>query len=518
VAQGPDPRPFGLRILGTPDEPSRLSRLRVQVLLTVSVVGWNFGGVAAVFVLAAFVIPGAPTLTDTPRVAVLNMIAGAVYTGLAVIVGVKWGTRLVSEHAAWLRSDRPPNEAEQRFVLQIPLILTGVQAALWLPAVGVFAVFNTLLGDHLNVQIALTVLLGGLLTCSNSYVVSELITRPLAARALAGGPPPRTRVPGVQARAVLAWLLGSAVPVAGLMAVAVVALSRPAITTTRLAITVLALGGLMLALGLRITWVAARANADPIQGLRHAVDRVERGDFDVAVPIYDGTEIGLLQSGFNRMAAGLRERERIRVVFGRHVGEDVARTALEEVDGAILGGTTYDVGVLFVDMIGSTRLAASLPPDEVVSILNRFFEVVVNVVVDHGGLVNKFEGDGALVVFGAPVRVAGPATAALAAGRDLATRLAQEAPDFEAGIGVAAGRAVAGNIGTPARHEYTVIGDPVNEAARLTDLAKGLPGRIVASETAVRQADPEEASRWQVGAPVLLRGRASPTRIATPAG
>jgi adenylate cyclase len=517
VDTGPASRPFGLRILGSPDEPSRLTRLRVQVLLTISIVTWNLGGVAAVFLLAAFVIPGAPKLADAPRVAVLNIIGGAVYTGVALIVGIKLGTRLVSRKAGWLRSERPPNEAEQRFVLQIPLILTGVQAALWLPAAAVFAVFNAVLGDHLSVQIALTVLLGGLLTCSNSYVVSELIARPLAARALAGGPPSRSRVPGVLTRAVLAWLLGSAVPVAGLMAVAVVALTRPAITTTRLALTVLVLGGIMLALGLRITWMAARANSDPIKSLRHAVDRVEHGDFDVSVPIYDGTEIGLLQAGFNRMAAGLREREHIRDVFGRHVGEDVARTALEELEGeAALGGVNCEVGVLFVDIIGSTALTISRSPSEVVDMLNRFFAVVVDVALNHGGLVNKFEGDGALVVFGAPVPVPNPAAASLAAGRELAARLATETPDFEAAIGIGAGNAVAGNIGAQARYEYTVIGDAVNEAARLTDLAKGLPGRIVASESAVRAAGPPESDQWTLGDEVALRGRPTPTRIATP--
>jgi len=517
VASASTSRPFGLRILGSPDESTRATRIRVQLLLTLSIVGQNIAGVAAVFVLAAFVIPGAPKLTDTPRVAALNLAAGGIYSGVALIVGIKWGTRLVVHHAEWLRSDRPPTETEQRIVLQIPLILTGVQAALWVPAAVLFAAFNALLGDHLTVQIASTVLMGGFITCANSYVLSELICRPLAARALAGGPPARLQVPGVKARAILAWLLGSAVPVVGLVLVAGATLIRPGISTTRLAITVLALGGIMLAFGLRVTVVSARAAADPIKGLRDAVDRLDRGDLDVSVPIYDGTEIGMLQAGFNRMAAGLRERERIREVFGRHVGADVARSALAELGaGAALGGASCEVGVLFVDIIASTALTISLPPNEVVGILNRFFAVVVDVAIAHGGLVNKFEGDGALVIFGAPVAVESPAAAALAAGRNLATRLAAETPDFEAGIGIAAGTAVAGNIGAQERYEYTVIGDAVNEAARLTDVAKGVPGRIVASQTAVCQAGQPESDHWVLGDEVLLRGRAVPTRIATP--
>jgi adenylate cyclase len=508
------PRPFGLRILGTPDESARTTRIRVQLLLTTLIVSANIFGAAWVYLFAFFVIPG-PSPTDPARVAVLNGVGAVVYTAVMVVIGAKWGTRLVTAHAEWLRSGRTPTPHEQRVVLQIPIFLAGMQVALWLPAAGVFAAFNALLGDHLAVQVALTVTIGGLLTAGNAYVVSELMTRPLAFRALAGGEPPaRLQVPGVRARTVIAWLLGSAVPVVGLMVVAVEALVRHGVSATRLSVTVLVLGGAMLAFGLRVITIAARAVSDPIEGLRDAVDRVEHGDFDVSVPIYDGTEIGLLQAGFNRMAAGLRERERIRQVFEHHVGEDVARSALAS-DG-VLGGRACSVGVLFVDVIGSTAMAGQRSPDEVVATLNRFFAVVVDVVSEHGGMVNKFEGDGALVVFGAPAPVANPARAALAAGRDLRNRLAAEAPDIDAGIGISAGQVVAGNVGARARYEYTVIGDAVNEAARLTDLAKGLPGRVAASEVALRRAGRREAARWQVGEEVVLRGRSTPTGVATP--
>src|SRR5439155_14875972 len=112
----------------------------------------------------------------------------------------------------------------------------------------------------------------------------------------------------------------------------------------------------------------------------------------VDVEVDDASEIGLLQSGFNRMAAGLRERERLRDLFGRHVGEDVARAALDAGELA-LGGEVREVAVLFVDLAGSTAMAGKRPPEEVVSLLNRFFAVVVDVVGAHGGWINKFEGD-----------------------------------------------------------------------------------------------------------------------------
>ena len=127
------------------------------------------------------------------------------------------------------------------------------------------------------------------------------------------------------------------------------------------------------------------------------------------MPIDDASEVGLLQAGFNRMAEGLRERERIRDLFGRQVGQEVARAALR--DGTRLGGEEREIGALFVDLTGSTSMSLAMPPTEVVRLLNKFFRVVIEVVESEGGFVNKFEGDAALCVFGAPAPSAGPGRA-----------------------------------------------------------------------------------------------------------
>jgi adenylate cyclase len=170
--------------------------------------------------------------------------------------------------------------------------------------------------------------------------------------------------------------------------------------------------------------------------------------------------------------------------------------------------------VLFVDIVGSTALAASRPPGEVVRMLNAFFGLVVAVVRRHGGWVNKFEGDAALCVFGAPLAIDDTAGAALCAGRELRDRLLVELPDLPAGIGISAGSIVAGNVGAEERFEYTVIGDPVNEAARLTELAKRREGRLLASEAVLARAQPDEVRRWHFDQSVELRGRPAPTRVA----
>jgi adenylate cyclase len=150
----------------------------------------------------------------------------------------------------------------------------------------------------------------------------------------------------------------------------------------------------------------------------------------------------------------------------------------------------------------------------VVTVLNRFFTVVVEEVDRHHGLVNKFMGDAVLAIFGAPVHQAGHAGLALSAAREMARRLAGEVSEIGAGIGVATGEAVAGNIGDTSRFEYTVIGDAVNSAARLTELAKEVPGRVLVSWATVEASEREEQDRWERAEPRTLRGRSQPTEVA----
>ena len=317
----------------------------------------------------------------------------------------------------------------------------------------------------------------------------------------------------MKARALLAWALGTGIPLVGLVLVALSTLIEGDFTADQLALAALVLAVVAIAIGFYVTTLAARAVADPIRAVRGAISRVEQGELDTRIPVYDGSEIGLLQAGFNQMVAGLREREKIHDLFGRHVGEEVARAAMEE--DVELGGETREVSVLFVDMVGSTTLAAERPPQEVVETLNGFFAIVVESVREHSGWVNKFEGDAALAIFGAPVPLDDHASKALAAARELQRRLG-DLEGVEAGIGVSSGEVVAGNIGEEKRFEYTVIGDPVNEAARLTELAKS-EGGVLASDAAIDAASEEEGARWELGDEVELRGRSQPTRPAKPA-
>jgi adenylate cyclase len=504
-------------LVGAPQLPGRVVGRRVRWLTVLAVVGANLASSAAVLCFALFVLPK-PEQDMTHATTLVNLAVAVGYSLLAGAVGIAWGRHAIEGGdigtRAWLDEDREPTRAQQRHLLRAPLHIALIQGALWAVAVVAFTVLNMQWSGLLALGVGVTVALGGLSTCAEVYLLTELALRPVTARALAPGVPTDRVLPGVASRLFLAWALGSGVVLLGMGLVAIVALTPVAISEHSMAVTMLVLSALGLVAGAGLVTTAAYLTAHPIGAIRRGIERVRRGDYDTSLLVWDTTEVGLLQAGFNEMAEGLGERERIRDLFGRHVGEEVARHALD--GGVHLGGELRDVAVLFVDIIGSAGLAERRPPEEVVELLNRFFAVVVDVVEARGGWVNKFEGDAALAVFGAPVEMDDASGCCLQAARELDGALSRQVPELQAGIGVAAGRAVAGNIGAERRFEYTVIGDPVNEAARLTELAKGQDPRVLASEAALQGARNGEGEHWRLGDVVTLRGRRQPTRLACP--
>ncbi len=487
---------------------------QVRVALTLGLTGVNLLGIFGVVLLALFVVP-LPDLAQQPDVRRANLVLAAVTILIAAIVGIAQAWKVLHPVVVYLRPGAEPDETVRRAVLDAPRRLFIGQAVLWVLASLVYFTFNLRYDALFAVGVFLIVGLAGWTTSCLVYLVAERALRPVARRVLDAGIPSRRFVRSVTSRAMFAWSLGTGASVLGILAVGLSTLAYPDYASVRqLAITMVVMATIVLVIGWTSSYVAAQASSEPIATLRQGLVRVEQGDLDVRLPIYDGTEIGLLQAGFNDMVHGLREREQIRELFGQHVGTDVARRALEV--GVELGGEVRDVAVLFVDIIGSTTLAENQPPEQVVAVLNRFFAVVIDVVHAEDGFINKFEGDAALAIWGAPTDHPHPRTAALRAARVMADRLAREVPEVSAGVGVSGGPAVAGNVGAAERYEYTVIGDPVNEAARLTDEAKKVPARVAANAALLDHADPAEARHWRTIDPVVVRGRSEPTPLATP--
>ena len=487
---------------------------RVRIAVPIVVTSASLLSAVVVFLFVNRAIPstsmqGHPTLHFDATMAAL-----AIYVGVCALVltGVMW--RHTQPVAQWLRAERAPTDDEQERALRLALTIGKLIAGAWAGAALVTGAVEARENAHAGFDIAIATLLGGLTATALTTLLAERALRPVTARALVGGPPQRSAGPGVRSRLILAWALGTGAPLAGMGVAATVAFIGEYHGVGDFAEAMAFLIAAAAVAGVTCTWFAATHVGQRIAAVRHAMEDLRQGDLAARVVADDGGEVGMLQAGFNEMAAGLEERERLRDLFGRHVGEDVAREALRH--GVALGGEAREVGVLFVDVIGSTAMAIESPPESVVAALNAFFAEVVDAAAAEDGWVNKFEGDGALCVFGAPRASADAAGQALAAARRLRDGLATRLPQMDAGIGVSAGIAVAGNVGADRRLEYTVIGDPVNEAARLCELAKTSPGRVLASGAAVQRAQASEAENWVARGAATLRGRREPTELAQP--
>ncbi|VEG39465.1 putative adenylate/guanylate cyclase [Mycolicibacterium flavescens] len=504
---------YGSWLLGRPEESQGRRRVRIQVILTFFILFINILGIAVSLLLNGVAIPVPSVFTDAPAWLTWGVVP--TYMVVALIFGTTWITSRTVGSLRWAIEERPPTREDQRNVFLAPWRVAKKLLLLWGIGTVLLTVLYGMQDPAFIPRFLLAVGFPGIVVATACYMVTEFALRPIAAQALEAGRPPRRLAHGVMGRTMTVWLLSSGVPVLGILLLAVFTLALRNLTATQFAVAVMIIAVIALAFGLTLMWLLSWLIATPVRVVRSALKHVEEGDLDCSLVVFDGTELGELQRGFNKMVHGLKERERLRDIFGRHVGREVAAEA--EKQRPKLGGEERHVAVIFVDIIGSTKLVTSKRATDVVGLLNRFFAVVVEEVDRHHGFVNKFEGDGALAVFGAPVRLENPEDSALAAARAIARRIHEEVPEFDAGIGVAAGEAVAGNVGARERFEYTVIGEPVNEAARLCELAKETPGHVLASSDAVSGASETECAHWRLGDEVTLRGHDEPTRLALPA-
>jgi adenylate cyclase len=503
---------YGSWLLGRETESQLRRRVRIQVILTFFILFTNMMGIVVATALVAFAIPVPSVFSDVP--AWLTFGVAPAYIVLALGLGTFWVTRRIVNSLRWSIEERKPNRTDHRNTFVAPWRVARMVLVLWGIGTALLTVLYGLHDADFIPRFLFAISFPGVLVATGCYMITEFALRPVAAQALEAGPPPHRLLDGIMGRTMLVWLSGSGVPVLGIAVTAIFALSLENLTETQFAYAVLGIAAATLFFGAILMWLLSWLTATPVRAVRSALKHVEDGDLNCNLVVFDGTELGELQRGFNSMVEGLKERERVRDLFGRHVGREVAAAA--ERDRPKLGGEERHVAMIFVDIIGSTQLVTGRPATEVVDLLNRFFAVIVEEVDRHNGFVNKFEGDAALAVFGAPNHLDNPESEALAAARAIARRICEEVPECEAGIGVASGEAVAGNLGAKERFEYTVIGEPVNEAARLCELAKDAPGRLLASSDAVKTATEEERSHWSLGDTVTLRGHDEPTRLASP--
>ena len=244
--------------------------------------------------------------------------------------------------------------------------------------------------------------------------------------------------------------------------------------------------GLMLVFGVpTIVAPAFSPSLRPIRDLAEATERVAAGDYSQRLPVVQDDDLGALAASFNRMQAGLAERQRLHAAFGTYVDPALAARLLEQGDD-VFSGERRQVTVMFVDIRDFTPFAEANTAEDTVARLNALFEIVVPAVVDAGGHVNKFLGDGALAVFGAPNDLVDHGDAAVNAAV-LIHRLVAERFDgaLRIGIGINTGVVIAGTIGGGGKLEFTLIGDTVNVAARVEQLTKTTGDAILLTQHTV---------------------------------
>ena len=210
------------------------------------------------------------------------------------------------------------------------------------------------------------------------------------------------------------------------------------------------------------------------------------------------------------------EKHLLRDTISRYVSPEMCEEILKNPALLQLGGRRQAVTVLFADIKGFTAMSEAMDPEEVVEVLNTYFTEMVDLVFKYQGTLDKYVGDALMAVFGVPVPLPHAATQAVKCAVAMQRRLAQmkgqgRTPIQGVRIGINTGEAIVGNIGSDKRMDFTVIGDAVNVAARLQELAKELEADTLVSEATFREAKGE--FQFISLEPVLLRGRKEPTAI-----
>lgn len=253
----------------------------------------------------------------------------------------------------------------------------------------------------------------------------------------------------------------------------------------------------------------------PIKELLVSMKKVAKGNLNSYAIVRSREETGQLASGFNQMLNGLKDRERIKTLFGQYLSAEVSEEILKgNVD---LNGSMYKATILFADIRGFTTLSESISPPETISFLNEYYNVLIEVVYQYGGIIDKFMGDGILVLFGVPIASQDHADRAVAAAFAMQQKLKEfnknrrdrELFTVNVGIGIHTGEVIAGNVGNSDKLEYTVIGDTVNVASRIENLTKKFDSQILIGESVYNSLSKDNTSRqkFEKLEGVALRGK-----------
>jgi adenylate cyclase len=227
---------------------------------------------------------------------------------------------------------------------------------------------------------------------------------------------------------------------------------------------------LVLVVSLLAVLFLARSITTPLSKLAGVVKKIEEGDYDRSVTVESRDEIGELADSVNSMARGLAEKEKVRDLLGKVVSHQIAEQLLN--NPIELGGEERVATILFSDIRGFTTFCEGLPPKEVLKELNKVLSIISDIVESHQGVVDKYNGDAVMALFGVPIKGTTDTANAMSALLEITAALEKMDSNLSACVGINTGVVVAGNLGSSNRMNYSVIGDTVNLSARLESLTR----------------------------------------------
>jgi adenylate cyclase len=390
----------------------------------------------------------------------------------------------------------------RRRIINLPWWGALIAGIAWLLCIPVFLIsltslsepFDPLLWWHLPISIFVS----ALIAMTHSFFAIELASHwglyPVFFHGSRADRTPGSLVLSLRGRGVL-WAVSAGICPIGSLLMLSFAPAAPSSNPQMFAVYV---GFVGIIFGLATAMLISRLVANPIDHLRKAAKSVAEGRLDVQVSLPRADEFGLLAAEFNQMVEQLRDKERLRTTFGLHVGRAAAAQILALDPG--LSGVEQVISVMFVDIRSFSTRSADQSPREIVRDLNQFFDAMVQVVEDrHGGMINKFLGDGFMALFGVGPDGDHHARKAVAAGEEMLRVLAElnvtlcndQREPFRIGIGIHTGPVVIGSVGSPERLEFTAIGNAVNIASRVEQLTKALAVPLLVTSTTVEHLNRE---------------------------
>lgn len=433
---------------------------------------------------------------------------------LTVIWVVYKGWRVGRPIISWVGGRRDPAASLEAWRAGVTFPRDFVAVNGWKPFAFVaapIAVFVTIYQD-LPAYSGLIIFAGSLVAVAYAAVLhffaSELFLRPVL-RDIHGHLPEDFK--GAARGVPLRWKLLAALPIINVITGVVVSGLSTAeqASLEDLGLDVIVAVVVAFTISFELTVLVTKSVLDPVGDMLDATERVKKGDLSTRVPVVSGDEMGSLAASFNDMVRGLAEREALREAFGSYVDPDVAERVLQE--GELLEGDEVEATMLFVDIRDFTSFAENASAREAVAALNDFFNLVVPVVIDARGHANKFVGDGLLAVFGAPDRHADHADCALRAAERIADAVEERyRGELRVGIGLNSGPVMVGTVGGGGRLEFTVIGDPVNVAARVEECTRETGDRILLTESTRTLLSDSWRGRLEERGSIPLKGKSEP--------